>query len=110
MPVAVAAKPKDIRDYYAALDAYAEQGVTHEGAVRLAFQHLLAGIPADVFAYRLGNRSALEWVIDQGTASRPDGTQSASAPTPTGATDDARRTSETASLAEVVKKSQPGNG
>ncbi len=25
----------------------------------------LAGIPPDVFAYRLGNRSALEWVIDR---------------------------------------------
>ena len=25
----------------------------------------LAGIPAEVFAYRLGNRSALEWVVDQ---------------------------------------------
>ena len=25
----------------------------------------LAGIPAEVFAYRLGNRSALEWVLDQ---------------------------------------------
>jgi predicted helicase len=25
----------------------------------------LAGIPPAVFAYRLGNRSALEWVIDQ---------------------------------------------
>ncbi len=25
----------------------------------------LAGIPPDVFAYRLGNRSALEWIIDQ---------------------------------------------
>lgn len=25
----------------------------------------LAGIPPDVFDYRLGNRSALEWVIDQ---------------------------------------------
>ena len=25
----------------------------------------LAGIPAETFAYRLGNRSALEWVIDQ---------------------------------------------
>jgi predicted helicase len=25
----------------------------------------LAGIPADAFEYRLGNRSALEWVIDQ---------------------------------------------
>ena len=25
----------------------------------------LAGIPAETFAYRLGNRSALEWVLDQ---------------------------------------------
>ncbi len=25
----------------------------------------LAGIPAEVFAYRLGNRAALEWVVDQ---------------------------------------------
>jgi predicted helicase len=25
----------------------------------------LAGIPPDVFEYRLGNRSALDWVIDQ---------------------------------------------
>ena len=25
----------------------------------------LAGIPPQVFAYRLGNRSALDWVIDQ---------------------------------------------
>jgi predicted helicase len=25
----------------------------------------LAGIPPDVFDYRLGNRSALEWVVDQ---------------------------------------------
>ena len=25
----------------------------------------LAGVPSEVFAYRLGNRSALEWVIDQ---------------------------------------------
>src|SRR5712692_1370533 len=25
----------------------------------------LSGIPPDVFEYRLGNRSALEWIIDQ---------------------------------------------
>ena len=25
----------------------------------------LSGIPAEAFEYRLGNRSALEWVIDQ---------------------------------------------
>ena len=26
---------------------------------------ILDGIPSEAFAYRLGNRSALEWVIDQ---------------------------------------------
>ncbi len=26
---------------------------------------MLAGIPPEVFEYKLGNRSALEWVIDQ---------------------------------------------
>ena len=25
----------------------------------------LAGIPAEMFQYRLGNRSALEWIVDQ---------------------------------------------
>ena len=25
----------------------------------------LSGIPAEVFEYRLGNRSALDWIIDQ---------------------------------------------
>ena len=25
----------------------------------------LAGVPSEVFEYRLGNRSAIEWVIDQ---------------------------------------------
>ena len=25
----------------------------------------LSGIPSDIYGYRLGNRSALEWVIDQ---------------------------------------------
>ncbi len=30
----------------------------------------LAGIPPEVFDYRLGNRSALEWVIDQYQVSR----------------------------------------
>ena len=31
----------------------------------------LDGIPAEAFAYRLGNRSALDWVIDQYPASKP---------------------------------------
>ncbi len=32
----------------------------------------LAGIPREVFEYRLGNRSALEWVIDQYRVNRDD--------------------------------------
>ena len=32
----------------------------------------LAGIPAEVFDYRLGNRSALEWVIDQYRVTRDE--------------------------------------
>ena len=33
----------------------------------LVYNHFLtlSGIPPDVFDYRLGNRSALEWIIDQ---------------------------------------------
>ncbi len=32
----------------------------------------LAGIPPEVFEYRLGNRSALEWVIDQYRVTKDD--------------------------------------
>ena len=32
----------------------------------------LNGIPPEVFAYKLGNRSALEWVIDQYRVSKDD--------------------------------------
>lgn len=44
MPTTANIKPtqKPIKDYYAALRAYAEQGVTHESALRSAFQNLLA--------------------------------------------------------------------
>ena len=66
MPVAVAAKPRDIRDYYATLNAYAEQGVTHEGAVRSAFQNLLA---------ETGRRAGWTLIPDLTIGSiRPDGT------------------------------------
>lgn len=34
-------------------------------AVRVNPSLTLAGVPAEALAYRLGNRSALEWVIDQ---------------------------------------------
>jgi predicted helicase len=32
----------------------------------------LSGIPPEVFEYRLGNRSALEWVIDQYRVTRDE--------------------------------------
>jgi predicted helicase len=55
MPAAHAVKPgqKAVKSYYESLAAYARQDVT------------LGGIPPEVFDYRLGNRSALDWVIDQ---------------------------------------------
>jgi predicted helicase len=34
-------------------------------AIRVNDSLTLAGIPSTVFDYRLGNRSALDWVIDQ---------------------------------------------
>ena len=34
-------------------------------ALRVKASLTLAGIPPEMFQYRLGNRSALEWVIDQ---------------------------------------------
>ena len=66
MRAGLAAKPKDIRDYYAALNAYAAQGVTHEGAVRSAFQHLLA---------ETGRRAGWTLIPELSLGSiRPDGT------------------------------------
>ena len=40
----------------------------------------LSGIPPEVFDYRLGNRSALEWVIDQYRVTRDEQGQIASDP------------------------------
>ncbi len=66
MRAGLAAKPKDIRDYYAALNAYAEQGVTHEGAGRSAFQNLLA---------ETGRRAGWTLIPELSLGSiRPDGT------------------------------------
>ena len=66
MRAGLAAKPKDLRDYYAALNAYAAQGVTHEGAVRSAFQHLLA---------ETGRRAGWTLIPELSLGSiRPDGT------------------------------------
>jgi predicted helicase len=70
-------------DNYEALDPYPLQFVESPGvplsyvvsdkmklsadktALRVNDSLTLAGLPAEAFAYRLGNRSALEWVIDQ---------------------------------------------
>ena len=68
MPTALAAKPKpkDIEEYYTALDAYEKQGVTHEGAVRSAFQNLLA---------ETGRRTGWTLIPELSLGSiRPDGT------------------------------------
>ena len=68
MPTALAAKPKpkDIEEYYTALDAYEKQGVTHEGAVRSAFQNLLA---------ETGRRVGWTLIPElQSGSIRPDGT------------------------------------
>ena len=68
MPTALAAKPKpkNIEEYYTALDAYEKQGVTHEGAVRSAFQNLLA---------ETGRRVGWTLIPElQSGSIRPDGT------------------------------------
>jgi predicted helicase len=40
--------------------------LTKDKAAVIVNPHLtLAGIPPEAFAYRLGNRSALDWVLDQ---------------------------------------------
>ena len=59
-------KPKDIKEYYAALEAYGKQGVTHEGALRSAFQNLLA---------ETGRRTGWTLIPELASGSiRPDGT------------------------------------
>lgn len=35
------------------------------GIIRLDSETTLSGIPAEVWSYRLGNRSGLEWILDQ---------------------------------------------
>ena len=66
MPAAPAVKPKDLTAYYAALEAYEKQGVTHEGALRSAFQNLLA---------ETGRRTGWTLIPELASGSiRPDGT------------------------------------
>ncbi len=47
------------------VDSSAQCGPKDRYSVRVNDSLTLAGIPPIVFDYRLGNRSALEWVIDQ---------------------------------------------
>ena len=66
MPAAPAVKPKDLTAYYAALEDYEKQGVTHEGALRSAFQNLLA---------ETGRRTGWTLIPELASGSiRPDGT------------------------------------
>ena len=41
------------------------------GIIQLDEQTSLAGVPPDAWRYRLGNRSALEWVLDQYKEKKP---------------------------------------
>ena len=50
----------------ARLRAYKERGI-----IVLDDQTSLAGVPPDAWRYRLGNRSALEWVLDQYKEKKP---------------------------------------
>ena len=41
------------------------------GTIELDEKTILKGIPAEAWEYKLGNRSALEWVLDQYKESKP---------------------------------------
>ena len=41
------------------------------GTIEIDEQTTLTGIPAEAWAYKLGNRSALEWILDQYKESKP---------------------------------------
>ena len=63
------------------LDRHDKDGVTStkailradksQGAITLDEQTTLTGVPAEVWEYRLGTRSALEWVLDQYKERKP---------------------------------------
>lgn len=41
------------------------------GRIILDTETMLAGIPSEAWDYKLGNRSALEWILDQYKESKP---------------------------------------
>ena len=72
MRIGSSVKPtnKAVKTYYAALAAYADQSVEHEGAVRSAFQNLLADT-----GRKVGWTLIPELSLDtNGHSIRPDGT------------------------------------
>ena len=41
------------------------------GSIRLDSETLLSGLPPEAWSYRLGNRSGVEWILDQYTEKTP---------------------------------------
>ena len=58
------AKPKRLLDDKPALKPRLK-ALKDEGAIEIDATTTLRGIPPEAWAYKLGNRSALEWVLDQ---------------------------------------------
>ena len=49
----------------------ANAGDKERGEIHIDSETVLRGVPADAWRYRLGNRSALEWVLDQYKEKKP---------------------------------------
>ena len=49
----------------------ANAGDKERGEIQIDSETVLRGVPADAWRYRLGNRSALEWVLDQYKEKKP---------------------------------------
>ena len=49
----------------------ANAGDKDRGEIHIDSETVLRGVPADAWRYRLGNRSALEWVLDQYKEKKP---------------------------------------
>ena len=49
----------------------ANAGDKERGEIHIDRETVLRGVPADAWRYRLGNRSALEWVLDQYKEKKP---------------------------------------
>jgi predicted helicase len=47
------------------------KAIKETGRIQLDSETTLSGVPADAWNYKLGNRSALEWVLDQYKETKP---------------------------------------